>query len=290
MRPAPAVQCREIESADLESVIDLLTIGFQHSRNRSYWANAINRLSKHPTPDGYPRFGYLLESNKSPVGVLLAIFSARCIGGSEYVRCNGSSLYIEPPFRCYAPLLVRRVERYRNVTYLNVTPDEHTWPAVEAQGYKRLSDGQFICVPLLRKRRAGDKIRVRTVDPKTCQYDGLQPLEAELLAAHSGYGCVCLICECGDGVHPFVFGLRKKYGIPLAQLIYCRDQKDFVWLAPYIGRYLLRRGIPLTVLDADGPVPGLAGHYVGRGRRYWRGPEPQRVGDLSYTEVAMFGY
>ena len=75
-----------------------------------------------------------------------------------------------------------------------------------------------------------------------------------------------------------------------AQLVYCRDIDDFVRFARPIGRFLALRGRPLIIIDANGPIRGLVGHYfAGRMPRYFRGPERPRLGDLAYTEAALFG-
>jgi hypothetical protein len=53
---------------------------------------------------------------------------------------------------------------------------------------------------------------------------------------------------------------------------------------------LLRRGVPLAAIDANGPVPGLIGIYQdGRVRKYFKGPHRPRLGDFAYTELALLG-
>ena len=43
------------------------------------------------------------------------------------------------------------------------------------------------------------------------------------------------------------------------------------------------------LIDANGPIPGLAGKYFAdKMPRFFRGPQRPRLGDLAYTEVAMF--
>ncbi len=97
-----------------------------------------------------------------------------------------------------------------------------------------------------------------------------------------------------DEVIPFIFfPLRKRRGIiplPALQLGFCHDISDYVRCAGAIGRYLLRRGRPVVILDANGPVAGLAGVYSeARGRKYFKGPGRPRLGDLADTELAIFG-
>jgi len=50
------------------------------------------------------------------------------------------------------------------------------------------------------------------------------------------------------------------------------------------------RGRPLLLIDANGQIPGLVGKYFDQTMpRYFRGPTRPRLGDLAYTEIAMFG-
>jgi hypothetical protein len=115
-----------------------------------------------------------------------------------------------------------------------------------------------------------------------------------MLKRHAGYGCVSLVCKTGQEAIPFVFfPLRKRRGViplPALQLAFCREISDFVRCAGVIGRYLLWRGKPIVIVDANGPIAGLAGIYSeARGRKYFKGPRRPRLGDLADTELAIFG-
>lgn len=286
----PRVRCREIMATDLDGVTALLTAGFQRDRDGGYWQDAIRRLSRHQTPQGLPKYGFLLENGGRPVGVLLMIASVRPVNGAMQVRCNFSSLYVMPAFRMYAPLLIKRSARFKDVTYLNITPSPHTWPMLEAQGYRRFSDGLFIAVPALSPSPADMRIYAVTSPAGLSGAVDVAPFEIDLLLAHAGFGCISVICEIDGTALAFVFALRWKYGIRFAHLIYCRDHADFVRLAGPLGRYLARRGAGFVVLDATGPVRGLPGFYLPVRPKYWLGAHPPRLGDLAYTERVMFGF
>ncbi len=58
--PRPQIRCREISEADLERVADLLTRGFA-GRSRDYWMQGLRRQAAREVPQGYPRFGYMLD-------------------------------------------------------------------------------------------------------------------------------------------------------------------------------------------------------------------------------------
>ena len=44
-----------------------------------------------------------------------------------------------------------------------------------------------------------------------------------------------------------------------------------------LGRFLAWRGMPLVFIDANGPIPGLMGRFVGWGPRFFRGRNPPRL-------------
>src|SRR5579862_3436838 len=144
---APRIRCRQIADADLDGLADLLKRGFGARRSHAFWRHALACLRARAVPDEMPRYGYLLENDGVAVGVILVIFATT--PGSGALRANVSSWYVEPAFRSYAPLLVAQALKRKQVTYLNVSAVRHTWPILEAQGYRRYSDGVFVAVPAL---------------------------------------------------------------------------------------------------------------------------------------------
>jgi hypothetical protein len=288
-RPAE-VRSRPIAPADLEAVVRLLSEGFGHRRSRAFWQGVIERLESHVPPNGLPKYGYLLESGGRPVGAILLIFTKPGTGGDpDAIRCNISSWYVQPAFRGYASLLAAQALRHKNVTYLNVSPAPNTKPIVEAQGYTKYGNGLFIAAPVL-QRRAADAAAtiVRAGQPPNAPY---QAFEQELLVDHIAHGCMSFWCVTAARAYPFVFRRRfAKAVLPCAQLIYCRDIADIATFAGLIGRYLLAHWCPLVVIDANAPVPGLIGTYIdGLMPKYFKGPQRPRLGDLAYTEAALFG-
>ena len=81
------VRCREITEADVDAVADLLTRGFV-GRSRNYWIQGLRRQAFRPVPEGYPRFGYMIDNDGTPVGVLVLFFSARKYGELTGIQCN----------------------------------------------------------------------------------------------------------------------------------------------------------------------------------------------------------
>jgi hypothetical protein len=286
--PAPGLRCRLIDKADIGAVASLLARGFP-VHDRGFWLDAFAQLTRHEPPAGLPKYGYLLESAGVAVGAILLICSSIRAGGTETIRCNLSSWYVDPPFRAYAPLLVSQALRHKDVTYLNVSSAPHTRPIIEAQGFSRYCDGIFIALPMLNGLFSGPRIRVfDAAEQPDADFDAG---DQQMLRQHAAHGCISLWCATSGRASPFVFRPRMVRGvIPCAQLIYCRDVADFVRCAGPIGRQLARRGRPFIIIDANAAIPGLFGWYSpGNMPKYFKGPLRPRLGDLAYTEHAVLG-
>jgi hypothetical protein len=289
--PAAKPRFREIQESDLDAIGDLLTRGFVH-RSRAYWMRGLDHQRTRPLPPDAPRYGYLLEDQGAPVGCLLLIYSSKLIDGETVTCCNVSSWYVDPAFRNYAALFASMTQKRKDVTYFNVTPAQPTWPILEAQGFKPYCRGLYFSLPVL--SRSGRDFAVETIAPDTPAIAGLPDAEFEILRRHAEYGCLSLVCRTAESALPFVFfSLRKRRGIiplPALQLGYCRSIADYIACAGAIGNYLLWRGKPVVVVDANAAASGLPGLYTeARGRKYFKGPHQPRLGDLADTELAIYG-
>jgi hypothetical protein len=287
----PLIRCREIGEDDLSSVADLLTRGFG-SRPREYWMRGLRRQAAREVPQGYPRFGYMLDHEGLPVGVLLLLYSLRPCDGEFAIHCNLSSWYVEPAFRNYAPMLTKIAQRHNEVTYFNISPAVWTWPIIEAQGFRDYCRGLFFSFPLL--SRPGRDTTVEIVSSDTASVDGLPAADVELLTRHAAFGCLSLVCRTATGVLPFIFlpiRIRRGWIAPPAmQLIYCRDEADYVACAGAIGRALFSHGKFAVLLNANGPMEGVSGFYTERrGRKYFKGPHRPSLADLTDTELVLYG-
>ncbi len=290
------IRCRQIDCADLHGVAALLSRGFP-DRDPSYWHRGFARHRDRSPPDGYPRYGFLLEADGRFVGVLLTLHSLVHEAGQDGVRCNLSSWYVEPEFRAYGPLLDKMATRGAGVTYLNITPAPTTWPMLEARHFRRYCPGQVVALPALGRVRTGLRVRDARRD------EALRSLSAEdraIARAHLDYGCIGFVCDDGTGARPLLFqrrtigrvpGLDRSIPVPAVQLVYARSLDDVALFAGPVGRrLLLTYGVPVLVVDAEGPLPGLPGRFfAGRAPKYQRGAMPVRLGDLAFTELVLFG-
>jgi hypothetical protein len=282
----PKIRCRQIRDADLDAVADLLCEGFP-ARSRKYWTSGFQRMGQRPAPDDAPRYGYVLEADGVLVGVLLLLFTGEPGARPSF---NVSSWYVRPAFRGFATLLVTMALRRKDAVYLNTSPIDHSLPILHAMGFRPLSRGQFLSLPLL--ARAPRRAKARFVGRREVAAKGLEAGEADLLAAHAAQGCLSLVCEVGGRAIPFVFARRDiRYSpVGVVQLIWCRDTADFVFCAGALGRALAGRGALLAISDANGPVPGLVGRYFpGKSPKFFKGPAEPRINDLAFTEAVIFG-
>jgi hypothetical protein len=284
----PKIRCREIGNADLAGIANLLAKSFTNRENQEL---RLRRLAERDSPDGLPRFGYLIEQDRRPVGAILTIFSKLSIAGAPVRRCNLSSWHVEPEYKAYGTLLISQALKHKDVVYLNVTARPSVRPIVEAQGFSRYSEGLFVAAPLLTPSLAATTtiVAVNQASNNSPALRGLGPSEQTLLCDHSQYGCLSLACKTSEGIQPFVLARRDLKGlIPCMQLVYCRSIDEFVRFAGVIGRVLARRGIFLITIDATKPIRGLAGkYYPGKMPKFIKGGSV-RLGDLAYTNVALF--
>ena len=285
---ASRTRCRQIVDDDIDGVVALLERGFPE-RTADYWRKGLVRQRERALPPGLPRYGYMIVAGGCPVGVILLL---SCVIDGQ-IRVNLSSWYVDPEYRMHASMLVFFALKRQDVTYLNISPARHTWPTIEAQGFRRYTSGQFIGVPALRRSRG--KAIVHRLVPDRIDDPRLVALpERDVVLDHLRMGWLCLVVEASDGFHPFVFvPFRIRSGrvrLPARQLVFCRDIGDYLRFAGLIGRHLLRDGVIFVVHDANAPEPGMLGYYRDpMAPKYCRGPHEPRRGDLAYTERVIFG-
>ena len=284
VRKHPVLASREIAAGDLCATAALLCEGFP-DKPLAWFTSALAAMARMPAVDGMPRYGYLLEANGQPVGAVLTLVTQLGRDGPPGTRLNVACWYVRPGYRAYGTVLYQRVLSLRGVTCLNVTPAEHTWPVIEAQGFRRFAEGSFAGLPLLGNPALGTKVAPAGVG----QDSDLTAYEHQLLAFHADKGCLAFTCASRTDTAPFVFRRRpSRRLLPAAQLIYCRDMADLGRYAGAIGRHLAGHGLAWMIAGANGPIAGMPGRYLpGKYPMYYRGSAKPRLGDIAYTEVAL---
>lgn len=284
-----AFEIREIEEQDLTEVVALLCEGFPRSTSM-YWQAGLRRLANRERPPSTEKYGYVLTVGSRLRGVVLTIPSIHEEGPVRRVYVNISSWYVQPAFR--GPLakeLYRRASRHEGITYTNLSAATHTIETIKSLEFEEWTAGQMVAVGVKRHRSSLGKIRF--LSPGKLRSSDCSA-EASLLADHTSFGCLSFFLETPNCRSPFIFVRRHvKGGIPCAQLIYCRHLTDLIQHGLAISSWLTMRGFPLMLIDASGPIEGLIGYYVaGKSRKYFKGPQPIRMIDHSYSEMAIFGF
>jgi hypothetical protein len=284
----PNVTCVEISENLLESVADCLFRNFPR-RPREEWIAGLRQMSTRPRIGNYPRFGFMLSHDGRTVGVLLTIYSR---DEADNVRCCLSSWCVDPDYRARGgglKLHLKAVSGHQ-VTYLNISPAAHTRPVIEALGFLPWSEGQFMAAPGL--ARPAPTLQISDYSPHDSVVTKMTKFERDNLTSLQTQGCRILICRSGEDAYPLGFLRRRVFRglVPCAQLVYCRDMDEFMRAAGAVGRYLFFWSGPFVLIDATAPIKSLVGRYFpGRNSRYFRGPVRPRLGDLSETELTVFG-
>jgi len=269
---ASRVQCRLIAENDLEGVADLLTRGFPDTR-RDYWVRGFARWKNLPVIEEMPRYGYLLDTGFGPVGAILMISSRR----GSHIISNLCGWYVDPQWKSHSDLLISLATKLRQVTYLNASPAPAIWRALQAQGFSPYNFGRTAVFALPGRGVVSEQIP-----------DDLP--EAQLLRDHRAMGWVSLAVEKDGAYSPFVLRPRRldKGKVPVMEVMFCRGADDLRRCAPALARYFLPRGSLGFLIDGD--METLLSHYAeGREPRYFKGPYRPVLGDLAYTEKAIFG-
>ena len=269
---ASRAQCRPIAEDDLEGVADLLTRGFPRTR-RDYWMRGFARWKMLPAVAGMPRYGYLLDTGFGPVGAILMISSQR----DDHVVSNLCGWHVDPHWQSHSTLLISLATKSKQVTYLNASPAPQTWRMLQSHGFSPYNFGRTVVFTLPGRGHVSRDIPA-----------GLA--EAQLLRDHRAMGWISLTVEKDGIVSPFVLRPRRleKAGVPVMDVMFCRGAEDLNRCAPALARHFLPRGSLGFLIDGD--METLLSHYVeGREPRYFKGPYRPVLGDLAYTEKAIFG-
>ncbi|MDG4887140.1 MULTISPECIES: hypothetical protein [unclassified Mesorhizobium] len=285
----PGIGCRPFDERDWGGVADCLHRGFPE-RSRSYWIEALTRLAQRPAVVDFPRYGFVLEKSGRIVGAVLTLYAKhRSLEGDE-IRCNLSSWSVDAEFRPYASRMIATVTLRKDVVYTNISPSPGTVRLNKAFGFRLFSGGQIAFLPILNGMPRPDRVLEAHAD--LAEMAELTDNERYILLEHAALGCLSLICVCDGLALPLVLKPRRiLHGlVSCCQVVYCRSHADLVRCAGVVGRFLLRRGQLLCLVDAMGPVPGLSGRYFpNKGIKYFKGPKSPSPGDLTFTEMVLFG-
>ena len=276
---------REIRDDDLEAVRDLLVEGFP-LRSADYWAKGLANLGALPQIEGFPRYGYLVEADGAPQGVLLTINSDR--GGHGPRTTHFSSWYVREPYRQFALLLLRSGMDLKDTIFVNPSPSDFILPILKRFGYEPYTAGMVMLDPRTAARRGPRGGTVRRLGSRDLA--GLSDAEGLVAEDHLRMGCEVLRLET-DARAGLLIHRRKwiRRAVPCSQVILA-DPGLVLELAGPVMRAVARRGSLVALCDVGGDrrEPAI-GRVFTHQIRYFKGPQAPAVGDLAYSELAVFG-
>jgi hypothetical protein len=234
--------------------------------------------------EGFPRYGYLVDADDAVQGLMLTITSDHGVHGA---RTNFSSWYVREGYRQFATFLFRHALKLENTTFLNTSPSDHVLPIMKAFGFLPYTTGvvMFDLRTAMRRRSSrGGVHRLGVGDVAD-----LSEREGRLAEDHLRMGCDVLRVET-DGRASLLIHRRKwiRRRLPCAQVILA-DPNLMAELAGPVMRALASRGSLLALCDVNQTPQPATGRVFPRGIRYFKGADAPAVGDLSYSELAVFG-
>jgi hypothetical protein len=274
---------REITNNDLEAVRELLVEGFPFRRN-DYWVKGLANLGSLRPVEGFPRYGYLVDADGAAQGLMLTITSDRGVHGA---LTNFSSWYVREGYRQFATFLFRHALKLKNTTFLNLSPSEHVVPILKAFGFEPYTTGVVMIdlrTAMRARSRQGLVQRLGIEDVSS-----LPAAERQLTEDHFRMGCDVLRLETGARSGLLIH--RRKWIkrlLPCSQVIHA-DPDLIAELAGLVMRALASRGSAVALWDTDHAAEHAVGRVFERSIRYFKGAVAPLVGDLSYSELAVFG-
>jgi hypothetical protein len=274
---------REIADDDLGGVHRLLVEGFPF-RSEKYWTKGLANLRSLPGVEGFPKYGYLVEADDAPQGLLLTITSDR---GAHGVRTHFSSWYVREKYRHFALAVVRQALELQKTTFINPSPSDHVVRILEAFGFEPYTAGTVMLDLRTAMQRGAARGAVQRLG--IGDLADLPEHERQIAEDHLRMGCDVLRLE--TDVRAGLLIHRRKWvkrSLPSSQVILA-DPDLMLELAGPVMRALASRGSLLALCDVDQTQEPPIGRVFQRGVRYFKGAEAPPVGDLSYSELAVFG-
>jgi len=278
------MQVRPIESSDIASAVTLAERGFA-SPPTTTWAAFFDRLTNLQGSQLNGPIGYLLRKDDTDVGIILTLRSRRRRNNDNAADVvNLSTLYIDEPYRWYAPIMLKKILREKTAVFTDLTASEDVRKLLPALKFKTWTEGVLTtslpqCMP--RYRRDVSIIRHDKVDLAR-----IEPADRALLDDHAQMGCISCIMDVDGAYQPLIFQHRYRRKIPHAYLIFAHDREVVMSALGNICLHLLKHGHFLLALDCNEDESRHAGSFrKTTWHKYFNGPANTRGIDYAYSEL-----
>lgn len=271
-----------ITPADVQRVAQFLHTHLNSRLHVDVWARSIIP----PWRVDAPNHGFMLLSAAAVVGVYLAFYSERTIGGRRERFCNLGGWCVLPKYRLSSFRLLKAILAQDGYHFTDLTPSGNVVPINERLGFRHLDSTLLVAPNLPWPVRPGrvtsdpDRIeRLLTGDDRQRYLD-----HREAAAARHA-----VLTDSGGTCH-VVYRADRPKNLPFfASLVHVSDQAVFRRLfRPFTSHLLLRHRIPATLVE-----PRIAGHRPrsavllrSERRRMFHSPSlrPEQI-DLLYSEL-----
>jgi hypothetical protein len=279
------VQVLPITSADVSRVAHFLHANLNTRISVDLWARTLTP----PWKSSAPNHGFMLLAAGLVVGVYLAFYAERSVGGVRHRFCNLAGWCVLPEYRLLSVKLLRALTRQQGYHFTDLSPSGNVVPINERLGFRHL-DSTLLAVPNMPWPAFPGRGRVVTSDPRRIE-DLLAGEELRLYLDHRGtVAARHVVLADRGGVCYVVFRHDRPKGLPLfASLVHVTDPAVFRRMfRPFTRHLLLRYGIPATLLEprVAGYHPRAAIRVPTERRRMFRSDtlQPHQI-DLLYSEL-----
>ena len=283
-----SVRVVPVQPADITEVAEFLHAHLNARQSARDWATAVTV----PWRVQAPNHGFMLldDSRLSPiVGIYLAFYSTRIIGGAPERFCNLAGWYVLPEYRFHSVRLLKALIGQGGYHFTDLTPSGNVIPINTRMAFQFL-DTTLVAVPNLPWPYLPARAKVSS-DPGDLERT-LTGIQREYYRDHRHTRAARhLVLTAGAEWCYVVFRRDRPRNLPLfASLIHVSDPVLFRRLfRPFCAHLLVRHRIPFTLVE-----PRVAGHRP-RGSVPVRSPrrkmfrsgtlQPHQI-DYLYSELA----
>lgn len=240
-----AVEVKPITPADVKSVAQFLHDEMNRRIAASTWVASIGPAWAVDSPN----HGFMLISNGQVVGVQLAFYSQRLVGGSVERFCNVAAWCVLPQYRAHGIRLLRAVLAQKGYTFTDLSPSGNVVPLNRRLNFQSLDTDASLVINL--PWPAGGS-RVRIASDRATIERSLGSRELNLYRDHAGACAACHLVIVRDGRSCYVIFRRdRRKGLPLfASILHVSDPDLFRETSRHVFSYLfIHYGIAVTILE-----------------------------------------
>jgi hypothetical protein len=283
-----SVEVRPITDADIQAVAEFLRHDMGSGVSAADWQRAMTP----PWDVEQPNHGYLLRENGRVVGAYLALYSERMIDGRPRRICNLGTWCVADEHRASGLRLQRSLLRQRGYTFTDLTPNSTVVALNQRLGFVPLDTARVLVPNMPWPVRSRG---VRVVD-RPHEIDGLLTgRDLTIYRDHAATAAHHVVLTKGGRNCYVMFrrdlGRFKRFPY-FASILYVSDPDLFRDCSPLFYRYLLRRGIPMTLAEirvvSYRPARSVS---VGGPRKMFLSEDlqPEHI-DYLYSELTCFKY